>query len=436
MFLKGHFCSSLACLFFCALIIGGCASSGSNSNGRSSSPAGSIEGSLSLPQQTAPPNDIQSIQLHPQDQPGQPPIISLKGNQKLILSFDYIGTQSKQFRVTVTHYSQEWNQSNIGPNTYLDSFSETTIQSSQISFSQRPSYHHLEFSFPNNELRPAVSGNYLIKVYSSDENTLLFSMPFFITEDEGTIETEVDRLFAQRDDGRPLDQLFSTYNHPDFVEYPQFDLAMSFVQNQFWGRTKQVKHLDTITSGQLRGYVERDNAFVGNYEFKSLNLRNFDADGRQILGYQPGVIPPKVTLRRDIQHLTTTSNLSEAAMSRGVPDNNRRSEYAQVEFQLETDDSINPSSDIYIVGHFNNWMINDLNKMSYNSEDKIWEGRALIKQGQYAYKYVLLSNNRVDDLSLDQGFLSSSQEYLTFIYFNDPDRHFDRLLKVDRVIKK
>ncbi|WP_176466179.1 type IX secretion system plug protein domain-containing protein [Aliifodinibius salipaludis] len=435
MYLKALFYSKLFPILL-AFIVVGCATSGSSEKRESSASESYLEGTFALDQQKAPPNDIQSIRLHPKGQPGQAPIMELNTSQKLLLSFDYLGTQNRQFRVTVDHYSKSWNRSGIGPNTYLDSFSETTIQASKISFGQRPSYHHVEFSFPNNELRPAVSGNYLIKVYSTDDNSLLFSMPFFVTENEGQIETTVERLFAQRNDGRPLDQLFSTYHYPNFVEYPQFDLSMSFVPNQFWGRTKQVEFLDTITPSQLRGYIEHDNAFVGNYEFKHLDLQNFDGNGQQILEHQPGVTPPRVTLRRDVQNLDPSPNLSEATVNMGMPDDDRNSNYAQVEFRLQTDDSIPPSSKIYIVGHFNNWMINDLNRMSFDSDKQMWTGRALIKQGSYAYKYVLVRDNQIDDLTLDQGFLSAQQEYLTFIYFKDPHQNFDRLLKVDGIIQR
>lgn len=394
-----------------------------------------MEGSLALPQQKAPPADIQSIQLHPKGHPGRAPVIDLNTSEKLLLSFDYLDSQNRQFRVTVTHYDQQWKQSGIGPNTYLDSFSETTIQSSKISFAQRPTYHHAEFSFPNDELQPAVSGNYMLEVYSTDDGDLLFSMPFFITEDEGEIETKVERLFAQRNDGRPLDQLFSTFYYPDFIEYPQFDLSMSFVQNQFWGRTKHVRSLDTITEGELHGYLERDNTFIGNYEFKQLDLRNFTADGRQIIEYQPNDTLPKIVLRRDVQNLATNRNLSEAAVNQGIPADDRSSNYAEVEFRLQTDEDISLHSEIYIVGHFNNWRTNERNKMRYDSDAQMWTGSALIKQGTYAYKYVTAENNSINDLSLDQGFLSNQQEYMTFIYFKDPDNNFDRLLKVDRITK-
>lgn len=284
-------------------------------------------------------------------------------------------------------------------------------------------------------MRPTVSGNYLLEIYDYNGNNLLFSIPFFVTENKGTLNSRVERLFAQREDGRPLDQLFSTYHYPDFVEYPQFDLSISYVQNRFWGQMRKAGYLDTITPGQLGGRLEREQAYIGNYEFKTLDLESFEPDGRQILEYRPGHIPPKVILRRDLQNFDTNPRYFPPS-NFGFPLDKRNSNYARVKFSLETDRSISLSSDIYIVGHFNNWIISELNKMSYNSDLKLWEGDALIKQGQYAYKYLLVRNNTVKDLALDQGFLSAEQEYLTFVYFKDPDKHFDRLLKVNRIIKQ
>lgn len=437
MFLPANISFKLLVFLLLSLGISGCATS--NQNGAQQArynPSRNLQGTFALPQQQAPPNSIQSIQLHPEGRPGQAPVISLNSNQKLVLSFDYLGSENRQFRVEVSHRGQEWNQSPIGPSTYLDSFFQAYIQEAKSSFTQNPSYNHVEYPFPNNELRPVVSGNYLLEIYSYQGGKLLFSLPFFITENEGNIQTRVERLYAKRDDGRPLDQLFSTYKYPDFVEYPQFDLSMSFVQNQFWGRMHKADFIDTITPGELQGHIQRNNAYLGNYEFKFLDLRTFDIDGQEILEYQPGLMPPKITLRRDVQHLDTNPRFPSVASTLGLPSDDRSSNYAQVEFSLEADASISPSSDIYIVGHFNNWMINDLNKMQFDSKEQMWKGRAFIKQGQYGYKYVLVEGNNVNDLALDQSFLSPQQEYLTFIYFKDPKRNFDRLLKVDQIIQR
>lgn len=431
-----NFCNAKLLLASVLLVVSGCASTApgeqqASNNGQSGNP----RSAFALPQQQAPPSDIHSIELHPSGDPDAPPVISLDSRQKLTLSFDYLGQQSRQFRVEVSHRGRNWEKSSIPPSVYLDGFSSTYIQQALPSFSRRPSYRHVEYEFPNSQLQPAVSGNYLLEIFDYQDGNLLFSVPFFISEEEGSITTRVERLFAQRPDGRPLDQLYGEYSYPPFVEYPQFDLSMSFVQNRFWGRTREADYLDTITPGQLNGRLKRSEAYVGNYEFKTLDLREFDADGRQILEYNPAPTPPTIVLRRDLQKLDTNPRFFPISkFGKAVDD--RGSSYARVEFSLDTGPSVPPSAEMYLVGHFNNWMINELNRMRFNEERGLWEGSALIKQGEYAYKYVLLRDNKIDDLALDQSFLSAEQEYLTFVYFKDPDRNFDRLLRVGRIVRR
>lgn len=436
MFFKANFYSNLFLVTFLLYLGAGCAVS-NQSRGTSSnkSEQNFFTSQFALPQQQAPPNDIQSVQLYPKNSPNKAPIINLDTSQELVLSFDYLGTQSRQFQVEISHRSQSWKQSSITPSTYLDSFSYAYIQNAKASFTNNPSYRHVEYSFPNDQLRPAVSGNYLLEVYDSNGGTLLFRMPFFVTENEGQISTQIDRLFAKRDDGRPVDQPSSKYQYPNFVEYPQFDLSMSFAQNQFWGRMHKADFLDTISPNELNGRLQINNSFVGNYEFKTLNLQNFKADGQQIIEYSPGQNPPSVTLRRDIQRFGVTPSPFPLS-NLGTPKNSRNSKYARVQFSLVTDSSVSPNSTIFVIGDFNNWIVNDFHQMEYDSEENIWKGNALIKQGRYAYKYVTVSNNNINDLALDQLFVSSAQEYFTFIYYKDPDKNFDRLLKVDRIIKR
>lgn len=418
-------------LLFCI----GCVTSGQNGQATpKKTPNSQPRSALQIDQQTAPPSDIQSVQLYPKNALGKAPIIKLNGSQKLTLSFDYLDTQSRQFRIEVSHRTQKWEESTITPSTYLEGFSYDFIQQAHPSTANSPSYRQVNYDFPNNKLKPAVSGNYLLKVFDSNHN-LQFSMPFFITEDRGRIQSKTDRLFAKRNDGRPLDQLSATYRYPSFVEYPQFDLSMSFAANQFWGKMREADFLDTITKNKLNARLKIDNSYVANYEFKTLNLRSFRADGKQIIEYRPGETPPTVILHRDVERFGTSGS-SYPLSNVGKPSNNLNSKYGNIQFSLVPDSDLNQESNIYVVGDFNNWLISEHNKLHYNAERKLWEGNALIKQGQYAYKYLQVSGNTVDEIALDQHFVSSAQEYFTFVYFEDPDQHYDRLLKVDRIIKR
>lgn len=413
--------------FFLALSFLGCASSGNLqqlNNGQ-----GTTKDLFKLDVQQAPPKNIQSIQLYSTGFKNNPPVIALNSSQKLVLEFDHLVQSTSQFKVKITHRNKDWSQSNLSPNFYLDSFNEFYFSGGSKSFSQRPSFFHYKYQFPNDQISFEVSGNYLIEVFDYQSNKVLFSLPFFVTEDRGRLSTRVNRLYAQRSNFRLEHQLFSRYLYPAFVENPQFNLSFSYVQNQFWGRTKTATIFDTATPEEVNFNLGRAEAFTGDFEFNALDLSTIEADGRQILEVQKETIPPKVILRRDIENLDPPpSFLPDPRLGLAIDD--RSASYAYVRFKLETDQSISANENIYLLGDFNQWMISEDNRMKRNESSGLWEGEALIKQGFYAYKYVIVKNSAIDALSLDRGFSESSQSYLTFIYYKDPSRNYDRLLKV------
>lgn len=390
-----------------------------------------LRNSFTIPAQVAPPQQIQSIQLYRKGTPSSPPIIKLNSNEQLVLEFDHLGPEATQFKIDVRHYSREWRESSLALNYYMEGFYEDYFGAGSKSYVQRPTYRHYEYELPNDRLSMTVSGNYLLTVTNPDTGELLFTLPFFISEEKGDLQTRIETEYARRKDLREQDRPFSEYRYPDFVEMPQFDLSFQYVQNQFWGRAKPVKNFDTSTPGAVHFHLAQDEAFLGDYEFNTLDIRSFTADGRQILSYEPDFTPPNLILRRDVQNFSPSPSVAGGPRF-GLPTDDRNAEYANVHFQLETAAKSDSLRQIYLVGDFNEWTVNKLNRMEFNHSSGLWEGRAFIKQGEYAYKYVTIEGNSINDLALDRSFTYRRQEYITLIYYRDPTRHYDRLLKVDR----
>lgn len=386
-------------------------------------------GQFALPQQVSPPATIQSVQLYRGTDETSPPIISLSDNQQLTLEFDHLAAGVEQFKLTVSHQSKNWQESPIAPTVYLETFFETYFGDGRKSFVQNPPYHHYSYRFPNDRLNITKSGNYLLSVWDYNSNELLFRLPFFVFENKGKLSTRIETLFARREDARSVAQPYSEYRYPTFVQQPQFDLSFAYAPNQFWGRIQLTRQFDTATPGVVNFHLPLNDAFIADYEFNLLDLTDFDADGRPILDVHYGETPPEVILRRDIQQFANHPAL--IASSTGLPLDDRQAQYGSVEFVFEPASMLPGDAQLYIVGDFNNWMIGRQNQMAFDSTASLWKGRSLIKQGVYRYKYVMLHDNRIDDLTLDRSFANSRQQYLTFVYFRDPQQNFDRLLQVD-----
>lgn len=380
-----------------------------------------------VPQQPS-PSYIKSIQLYKSGNQRNAPIIELKSGETLSLEFDYLETDARQFKVQISHRTPAWKESILTRNFYQQGFFEDQISDYYMSRSQHPAYQHYTYEFPNDDIQLKVSGNYLLSISDYESGRTLFSLPFFVYENEGQLQTSIQNIPAPPKSIRRYHQLFGEYFYPDFVSMPKFDLSFYFVQNEFWGRYKKA---GVVHSQQKRMdfHVTRDEAFIADYGFKFLDLTELSQDGINIRDYQPGHQPPHIILRRDIQDLSPSTDANRTTRH-GFPIDDREARYANVFFYLETAIDIRSRDEIYVTGDFNNWMINEQNRLTYDPDENAWVGNALIKQGQYSYKYVIVRNGTIQDMLLDNSYSLSRQKYFGLVYYEDQDMNYQRLLQI------
>jgi hypothetical protein len=374
--------------------------------------------------------DLYSLQLHRRNSEHSAPIIRLGSSQQLTLRFDLIETGSRQFRIRITHHNPDWSRSVLAPEMYMDGFSEAFFGGGRASNSQRPSYRHYEYHFPNNQISFEESGNYMLHVEDFQSGDSLFSLPFFVHENQGEIISTLETIYAPRRDLRVLHQPGSHFIYPDFVEIPQFDLEFYFTQNQFWGRTQRAEHFDVTTPGRVFYEVSRNRSFIGDYEFRLLEIPELTQRGPGILDYQPGFVPPRLLLNIDIQGFTSAP-ASIPGSRFGTPVSNLEARYGDIYFNFQPDQPISENQEMYLVGDFNNWTLHDRNKLKYDESSDLWTVNTFIKEGSYSYKYVLIEDENIYDLALDDTFTRSQQEYITFVYYQDPVYRHYRLLQTN-----
>lgn len=376
---------------------------------------------------------VRSVQLY-RNSPGQAPIIQLGSGQNLTLRFDDLNTELDQFRIEITHHNADWSDSGLLPNFYLQGFHSDTFGGGNKSRSQNPSYLTYTYTFPNSQIRVTRSGNFMIHVYRQHNNQKLFSMPFFVHENTGESSITLEELFNQ--DARYLrhHQLFVNYRYEDTSIIPQSDLSVYFIQNQFWGKARRADREDYSEHFNARLYLSRERAFVGAYEFFDLRLGNIDQYSLQIVDFEfGGNSIPRVSLDRDVINLNLAPTTRNARLN-SSPSGNTDARYALVRFNLEIPASEFPNGEVYLVGGFNNWSINPSNIMTFNAATGLFSGEAIVKEGNYAYKYVVLDRNRVDDTILDASFASTRQEYHVLVYLRDNTFHFDKLVSTSVMI--
>ena len=386
---------------------------------------------FTIPGQTLSEESVRSIQLY-RSSPGQAPIIELGTSQLITLNFDDLNFELDMFRVEITHHNADWSDSGLLPNFYLQGFHTDFFGDGRKARPQNPQYLSYSYTFPNQQMKITRSGNYLLHVYRQHNSQKLFSVPFLVHENEGTSEITIEELFNQ--DSRYLrhHQTFVNYRYVDNSIIPQADLSVYFVQNQFWGRAIKADRVDFSEQYNARMYLSRDKAFIGAYEFYDLGLGNIDQYSSQIVDYEQGFSIPSVTLERDVVNLQLAPR-QRASKLTSAPSRSTEARYALVYFQLEIPEKEIPFGDIYVIGSFNQWGISPANKMALNPRSGLFTGQAIVKEGQYAYKYVVLQSNIIDDTILDASFASTIHEYHALVYLRDLNFQVDRLVSVSKV---
>lgn len=411
----------------------GCSSTlNTSSASASAGETSSVNSVVLVPNQNPVPASFKSVQLYANNAQNNPPVLELNSDDHLTLSFDELTDINGQFRITFTHHSKTWAPSNIPQDWYLNGIGELILGGGQVSQSRGPDYIHYEMRIPLNEIQFTSSGNYLLHVTDPESGQELFSLPFFITENEGELSSTSQTLFNSGNRFMPVHRLFSTYDVPDLVKYPEFDLSFSYVQNRFWSDSRFTDSYDFNTPGTAKFDLTQSNAFPANVGYVIKNLNSFSQNNTHIVEWDPGSNPPKVTLREDVVNFLNSDFGTSSSFRAYSPASSKRADYARVIFRLDGSDSLTPDNNIYILGDFNQWSATSESVMAFDSTTGLWKNSQLLKEGIYSYQYILLDETgHIDLTSLSDNNSPNVQEYMSYVYFNDPERKFDRLLAVE-----
>ncbi|MCA1802452.1 MAG: DUF5103 domain-containing protein [Rhodothermaceae bacterium] len=388
-----------------------------------------LENSFIVQGQKIPSAQFRSIQIYSGSNPASAPIIQIGSGQTFTLRFDHIASSTEMFTVRAEHRNADWSPSNLFDGFYMrgqaTDFISDPVQSTVVA----PNYMQYTYRFPNRNFNFLISGNYLLHIEDYRTGELLFSVPFMLFEERGTVEISIEELFGLDSHHFLHHQPFATYIHPDFVLMPDQDISIYFVQNQFWGRAQEATIRDLSESDRIRMHVSRDEAFPGSYEFRPLIMQNIDNLPAEFLEVRKDTEPPTILRDRDVINFGVTPS-SMGSNRYGSPDSDRGARYARVVFSLDRPANLSADSRIHVTGPFSNWSVSDENRMRYNRDTDRFEAGILVKEGSYDYKYVIIEGRTIDDLRLADSFADSRQEYHTLIYYRDLQLNADRLLNI------
>ncbi len=378
-----------------------------------------------------PPEHIKSIIFRGPTE-DQFPIVQL--GEPIYLEFDDLTASEQDYYYKIVHCDYDWTPSSLLKSQYINGMDNQRIIDYFNSYNTLQPYSNYKLSIPNENVRLKVSGNHLIEIYNSNYE-LQFSRRFIVYQDLVQVGGIVKR---SRD--------FEFINEKQVVQFtinaskfqlinPKKEVKVAILQNYSWP-TALVNIPPQFTLGNELVYkYDTETSFFGGNEFFNFDTKDLRA---------PTAVISRIELTDIYNHYLFTDMYRYDRPYTYFPDINgdfivrtlqgsddsREAEYTKVHFSLPYSEILN-LNEVYIFGKYNNYALDDTNRMTYNESNGNMEAIITLKQGFYNYKYVIEhEDGKVDLNTIDGNFHFTENNYLILVYYRNFGDLYDSVIGV------
>jgi hypothetical protein len=387
---------------------------------------------ISQVEEINPPNYIKTITFKSRSSPqGQLPILRL--GEAFYLEFDVLKTDEPDFYYTIEHYNYDWTKSNLVKMEYMSGFDNFRIVDYQNSFNAFQLYSHYKLPIPNPQTRALTkTGNYLISIFNED-NQLMFTRKFMIYKDQLGVGVSIKRKRDVRfiNEKQTVDILINSgslnLNNP-----LQTVKTLIIQNNNLHTAIKDVKPQYTIGKELIYRYTN-ETAFWGSNEFRFFENKDVRAAnvGVQFIDLKDIYHNYLFTAGpRYDQPYTYNPDINGNFLITAIDTENTdiEADYTMIHFSLQYP-KFTDGSQIYVYGNYNNYALEDENKLVFNGDSGLYETAFKLKQGFYNYKYVVVDpEGNLDEGRISGDFWQTENNYKVLVYYRDLGARFDQLL--------
>lgn len=385
-------------------------------------------------------DNIKTVMLHRDGWELSPPLLKFNSSEKLKLSFDDLEADGKEYMFTIIHCNANWKPSELKPYEYIDGYEEDYINQYAFSMNTIVPFTHYELLFPTDDLKPRISGNYVMKVFVENSENIYFTRRFTVVDQQVSITGNVKRATTSRDRNYKQEVDFEIDANSYRVSNPYQDLKVVVTQNGRWDNAIFSLKPKMVIGSKYNYDYDSENVFDGGNEFRAINIKSLNYYTENIRkieftaeGYQ---VYLKTDEKRTFKIYKTEDDIN-GQFTIKTEDQKRtetESEYVNIHFNLPYQAPL-PESGLYIFGALTDWNLDSTNKMDYDYKTQAYVKTMLLKQGYYDYQYMMKYDNETKgDISFIEGnHWETDNEYTIYVYNREMGNPYDKLIGVTHI---
>ena len=365
-----------------------------------------------------------------------PPIITRGNDDHITVSFDELKDDRSYLRYTLVHCDADWKPSGLVDSEFVDGFNYADIEDYEFSSGTLSQFVHYQFTLPNEQMQPLISGNYLVRVYrEEDPDDVVLQARFMVCENEVKVPIEVTSRtdIDYNDRHQQLSIKVDTRNYR--VQNMYNDLKLRITQNQR-PDTEVALSAPMMVNGNVAVFDHmKQLVFTAGNEYRRIETvaTNYLTMGVEAVEYFHPLY--HVTLRTDLPRTDEPYIYDQTQHGRyfirnAESDNSATcADYMVTHFFLNTAGPVQGGK-IYLNGEFTYNLFSPTTLMKYDAATGGYTCDLLLKQGAYNYQYLFVPDGSATGLTarIEGDKYQTVNEYLVRVYHRRQGERYDRFI--------
>ena len=381
---------------------------------------------------------VRTVLLYADGNQNKDPLIPLDQlKQRLTLSFDLLGTEGDVLNYTFIHCTNDWFPSDIQRYNYATGYDYGRIDDFEFSRNTLVDYVHYQLQFPEADMMPVVSGNYLLIVYGDNPSDLYFTRRFMVLDEKASINATVPRYCDDLSLSDTHQQLNIKVNMPSIMggNIQQYS-NLTIRQNGRWDNASMGMKPSFVYPDYISYEHDPMTVFEAANQYRRLNFSNFYFQSENIARISQTddyyVIDYAVCESRARKPYVTYDDIhgeKYVYIANEGRETNTEADYAWVNLFLLWPAPLT-HEDMYVMGAANSWQFDERNQMRYDYELHGYLCQLLLKQGYYNFLFVTADRDTgLVSTELTEGnHWDTENLYKIYFYYYNATKGYDELI--------